>query len=73
MTNVKRLVAVIILAILLVELVLLGLSDADIYFADTSIPDNKITTSQTEARNSCAVAMTMIGRTMPSGEGGSNG
>jgi hypothetical protein len=70
---VTRLVSVVTLAILLIGLILLGLGDTDISAADTSIPDNKITTSQTEARNSCAVDMTMIGRTMPSGEGGSNG
>ena len=61
----KRLVTVITLAVLPVGLILLDLTALNISIADTRIPDNKITTSQTEARNSCAVAMTMIGRTMP--------
>ena len=39
--------------------------------ADSDIPDNKITTGQTKARNSSASAM--ITWTNPSGEGGSNG
>ena len=68
----KRLVIVIIPAILLVGSVLLGLSDKDISVADTSIPDNKITTGQTKASNSSAIAMIMIAWTTPSGEGGSN-
>jgi hypothetical protein len=70
---VNGLVNLVALAVLPVGLILFSLNDLNIAVADTRIPDNKITTSQTEARNSCAVAMTMIGRTMPSGEGGSNG
>ena len=69
----KRLVTLVILEILLGGLILFDLTDLNVSVADTLIPDNKIATSQTEARNSCAVAMTMIGPTMPSGEGGSNG
>jgi len=69
---VKRLITVAILAILLVGLVLLGLSDTLIAIADTSIPDNKITTGQTKASNSSAIAMIMIAWTTPSGEGSSN-
>jgi len=69
---VKRSFFLIILAILLIELVLLGLSDIHISVADTSIPDNKITTGQTKASNSSAIAMIMIAWTAPSGEGGSN-
>jgi Flp pilus assembly protein protease CpaA len=69
---VKRLVTIVIGAILLIGLVLLGSNDRDISAADTGIPDNKMTTSQTEASNSSAIAMIMIGWTTPSGEGGSN-
>jgi hypothetical protein len=68
---VKRLVTVVTLAILLAGLILFGLTDLNISVADTSIPDNKITTGQTKARNSSAIAMTAL--TTPSGEGGSNG
>jgi hypothetical protein len=75
---VKRLVTVVTLAIFLVGLILFDLTDlnisvADTSIADTSIPDNKIAVSQTEARNSCAVATIMGARTTPSGEGDSNG
>ena len=68
----KRLVTAIILAILPVGLVLFNLTDTDISVADTSIPDNKITTGQTKASNSSAIAMIMGAWTTPSGEGGSN-
>lgn len=67
------LVNIVALSVLPVGLILFGLTDLNTSVSDTRIPDNKIAASQTEARNSCAVAMTMIGRTMPSGEGGSNG
>jgi hypothetical protein len=70
---VNGLVTLVILEIFLVGLILFDLIELNVSVADTVIPDNKITTSQTEARNSCAVAMTMIGRTMPSVEEGSNG
>jgi len=68
-----RLLFPVIPAILLVGLVLLGLSDTNITIADTSIPDNKITTGQTKASNFSAIAMIMGAWTTPSGEGGSNG
>ena len=68
----KRLVIVVTRAVLLIGSVLFGSSDKDVSVADTSIPDNKITTSQTEASDSSAIAMIMIAWTTPSGEGGSN-
>ena len=68
----KGLVVVITLAILLVGLVSTGFGDAHISVADTSVPDNGITTSQSEASNSSTIAMTMTAWTTPSGEGGSN-
>ena len=61
------------LAILPVGLILFGLTDLNISVADTRLPNNKIAASQSKARNSCAIAMTVIGRITPSGEGGSNG
>jgi hypothetical protein len=70
--EVKRLVTIVTGAILLIGLVLLGSNDRDISVADTSIPDNKITTSQTKASNSSAIAVTMITWITPSGERGSN-
>ena len=60
----KRLVTVVTPAILLVGSVLLGLSDTVISIADTSIPNNEITTSQTQASNSTAsatITITMTG------------
>jgi hypothetical protein len=42
---VKRLVTVVTIAILIVGLVLSGLSDTSIVIADTSIPDNGVTSS----------------------------
>ena len=60
-------------AILLIGLILLGLDDTDISVADTSVPDNKITTGHAEASDSSTTAMTVIAWTTPSGEGGSNG
>jgi len=70
--EVKRLVTIVTIAVLLIGLVLLGLSGTDIAVADTSIPDNKLTTGQTKASNSSAIAMIRIAWTTPSGEGGSN-
>jgi hypothetical protein len=70
---VKRLVSIVTGAILLIGLVLLGSNDRDISVADTGIPDNKVTTSQTKASNSSAIAIIMIAWTTPSGEGGANG
>ena len=55
----KRLVTVVTRAILLVVPVLLGLSNKDISVADTSVPDNKVTTSGSKASNSSASATIM--------------
>ena len=52
----KRLVTIVAIAILFVGLALSGLSDTRIAIADTSFPDNELTTSQTEANNSSASA-----------------
>jgi len=56
----KRRVAIITIAILLLMSVLLGLSDTVISVADVYIPDNEITTSQPEASNSSASATITI-------------
>ena len=56
----KRLTILVILAILLLVSVLLGLSDAAISIAGTGIPDDELTTSQTEASNSSASGTIMI-------------
>ena len=69
----KRLVTIFTFTMLLVGLLLIGLSDTGISVADTRLPDNKIAASQTEARNSYAVATIMGARTTPLGEEGSNG
>ena len=68
----KRLVTIVTLAILPVGVALIGLGDTHISIADTSIPDNKITTGQTKASNSSVIAMIKFAWTTPSGEGGSN-
>jgi hypothetical protein len=68
-----RLLFPVIPAILLIDFILLGTNDTDISVADTSIPDSKIITGQTEASNSSAIAMIMSTWISPSGEGGSNG
>jgi len=60
---VKRLVTVVTGAILLIGLVLLGSNDRDISVADTSIPDNEVTTGQTKASDSSAIAMIVIAMT----------
>jgi len=57
---VKRLVTIVAPVILIVGLVLLGLSDTHIAIADTSIPDNEVTTSVSKASNSSASATIMI-------------
>ena len=57
----KRLVTVVTPAILPAGLVLFDLSDTNISVADTSIPDKKMTTGQTEASsNSPAIATITI-------------
>ena len=48
----KRPFFVIIPAILLIRLVLLGISDIRISIADTSIPDDEVTSSGSKASNS---------------------
>ena len=60
----KTLTVLVMLGILLAGLVLLGLNDTRISVADSSIPDNKTTTSQAEANNSSAsttITITMTG------------
>lgn len=62
--EVKRLVIVVTLAILLVGLVLLVLSDTAISIADTSIPDNEVANSQeTDSPDSASatIVITMTG------------
>ena len=56
----KRLVTVVTIAILLIGLVLLGLSDTRISIADTSIPDNEVTSSVSKVGNSSASATITI-------------
>jgi len=61
---VLRLFFIAIIVVLLAGVVLFGLSDTAISIADTSIPDDEITTSQTEASNSsasAAITITMTG------------
>ena len=58
--KVKRPFFVIILTILLVGSVLLGLSDTDISVADTSVPNNGVTSSVSKASNSSATATITI-------------
>ena len=60
----KRLVAIVILAISVVGLVLFG---SNISVADTGVPNNEITTNQTQASNSSASATITI--TMYTGDG----
>jgi len=64
---VKSFITPIVLAVLLVGLVLLGSNDTDISVADTSvsptdtgIPNNEITTNQTQTSNSSASAAITI-------------
>jgi len=57
---VKRLVTIVTIAILLVGLVLLGLSDTDISVADTSAPYNEVASSVSKASNSSARATITI-------------
>ena len=60
----RRLFILVILAILLAGLVLLGSSDSDISLADTSIPDNEVTSSISKASNSstsATITITMTG------------
>ena len=57
----KRLVTVVTLAILLVGLVLLGLSDTDISVADTVVPNNEATSSIGNSSASATITITMTG------------
>ena len=52
----KRVVTVIVLAIFVVGVVLLGLTDTDISVADTSVPNDEVVSSVSKARNSSAGA-----------------
>jgi hypothetical protein len=52
--EVKRLVTVATLAVLLVASILTGLGDKDVSVADTSVPNNDITSSVSKAGNSSA-------------------
>ena len=59
-----RLFFLAILVVLLAGVVLFGLSDAVISIADTSIPDNEVTSSVSKANNSsasAAITITMTG------------
>jgi len=58
--EVKKLVTVVTLAILVVGLVLLGLSDTAISIADTSTLDNEVISSISKANNSSASATITI-------------
>jgi len=61
---VKRLVAIVGIAILLIGLVLLGSGDTGISVADASIPDNEAASSISKASNSSAsatITITMTG------------
>jgi len=58
--EVKRLIIIVNLAILLMVLVQLGISDTDISVADASISDNKVTSSISKASNSLASATITI-------------
>ena len=56
----RSLLFLVALAVILLGLPLSTISDSSAPLADTSIPDNEITTSQTEASNSSATATIMI-------------
>ena len=55
-----RLFFLAIIVVLLAGVVLFGLSDAVISIADTSIPDNEVTSSVSKASNSSASATITI-------------
>jgi len=61
---VKRLILLIALVVIITGLPVLVVSDTGASFTDSSIPDNEITASQTEASNSSAsagITITMTG------------
>jgi len=69
---VKRLIlliALVVLVLILARLPPLVVSDTTTSFADSSIPDNETSTSQTGARNSSASGTIMIAWTTASDEG----
>lgn len=64
-SHMKKLLLLVLIAI--VALLISGISDTKAAIADTSIPDNEVTSSQTEANNSSASAIIKITwRTAPS-------
>ena len=56
----KRLVTIVVLAILIIGLALSGLNDTRIARADTSIPDDEVTSSASKSSNSSASATITI-------------
>ena len=64
----KRLILLTTLAVILAGLPVLVVSDTGAPLADSSIPDNDLTTSQTEASNSSASATITITMTGVSNE-----
>ena len=69
----KKLVTVVILAILLVGVSSIGLDDTHVSVADTSIPNNEVASTLSMTINSSESSVIMIARTTASGEGDSNG
>ena len=62
----KTLVTIVAIAILLIGLVLLGLSDTRISIADTTVPNNALASRISEASNSSARAtITIMMYTLP--------
>lgn len=66
----KRLIFLVALTILLAGLVLFDLSDTAISIADTSVPDNQLTSNVSKASNSSASAGIRITMTGVLDEGG---
>ena len=56
----KRLILLIILVVIIASLPVLVVPDTGATLSDSSIPDNEVTTSQTEASNSSASATITI-------------
>lgn len=56
----KRLIALAALLAMLVGLLLSGIGDTGISIANTSIPDNEVTSSQSKANNSSSSATITI-------------
>ena len=56
--------------VLMIGLLLLGISDTTASIVNTNIPENEVTSSQSEANNSSASAtITITWRTVPDGAG----